>query len=192
MVSYNTSDFRKGLKVQIDGEPFLMVECNFVKPGKGQALYKTKLKHLIKNTVLDRTYKSGESLEGADVEDTEMQFLYQDGENYVFMDPTTFDQPTLTAEQVGDDAKWLKDGLMCMVTFYNGNPIAFAPPNHLVLRVEYTEPGARGNTATNVTKPATVETGAEVQVPIFIETGELIKVDTRTSSYIERAREDKK
>jgi elongation factor P len=189
MATYNTSDFRKGIKVQLDGDPFLMIECNFVKPGKGQALYRTRLKHLIKGTVLERTYKSGDSLEAADIHDAEMQFLYRDGENFVFMDPETFDQPALTAEQVGDEAKWLKDGTMCTVTFWNDRPIAMSAPAHMVLRVEYAEPGARGNTATNVTKTAKVETGAEVQVPIFIETGELIKVDTRTGTYIERVRE---
>lgn len=189
MAMYNTSEFKKGIKVQIDGEPFLMMECNFVKPGKGQALYRTKLKSLIKNTVLERTYKSGDSLEAADVREAQMQFLYRDGPNFVFMDPETFDQPSLTGEQVGDDAKWLKDGLVCSITFYNERPISFSPPNQLVLRVEYAEPGARGNTATNVTKTAKLETGAEVQVPIFIDTGELIKVDTRTGEYIERVRE---
>lgn len=191
MPSYNTSDFRKGLKVEVDGEPYLMVECNFVKPGKGQALYKCRLRNLIKNTVLDRTYKSGDSIDAADIREAEMQYLYRDGDNFVFMDPETFDQPVLTAEQVGEDAKWLKDGLMCQIMFWNDKPIAFAPPAHLVYRVEYTEPGARGNTATNVTKPARLETGAEIQVPIFIDTGELIKVDTRTGTYIERVKEER-
>lgn len=192
MASYNTSEFKKGIKVQLDGDPYLMLECNFVKPGKGQALYRTKLKNLIRNTVLERTYKSGDSLEAADVHDTQMQFLYRDGENFVFMDPDTFEQPTLLAETVGEDARWLKDGLMCNITFWNDRPIAFAPPNQLVLKVEYAEPGARGNTATNVTKTAKLETGAEVQVPIFIETGEYIKVDTRTGEYIERAKDPTK
>ena len=192
MASYNTSDFRKGLKVQIEGEPFLMIECNFVKPGKGQSLYRTKLKSLIKNTVIDRTYKSGDSIEAADVHDSEYQFLYRDGDNYVFMDPETFDQPSLSSEQLGEDVRWLKDGELYTVMFFNDRPISFAAPNHMVLRVEYAEPGARGNTATNVTKGAKLETGAEVQVPIFINTGELIKVDTRTGEYIERVKEEKK
>lgn len=191
MASYNTSDFKKGIKVMVDGDPFLMIECNFVKPGKGQALYRTRLRNLIRDNTIERTYKSGDSLDAADVEDVSMQFLYRDGANFVFMDPDTFEQPTLTAEQVGDEAKWLKDGLMCQITFFNGKAITFSPPNHLVLRVEYAEPGARGNTATNVTKTAKLETGAEVQVPIFIETGELIKVDTRTSEYLERVKEAK-
>lgn len=190
MASYNTSEFRKGLKVQIDGDPYLMTECNFVKPGKGQALYRTRLRNLVKGTVVDRTFKSGDSVEAADVREAEMQFLYRDGPNFVFMDPKTFDQPTLTAEQVGDDAKWLKDGLVCRIMFFNDKPITFEPPQHIVARIEYTEPGARGNTASsNVLKPAKLETGAEVSVPLFIEQGELIKVDTRTSEYVERVRE---
>ena len=191
MPSYNTSEFRKGLKVLLDGDPYLMIECNFVKPGKGQALYRTKLRNLLKNTVIDRTYKSGDSIEAADVRDSKLQFLYRDGENFVFMDPDTYDQPSLNAAQVGDGAKWLKEGLTCDVTFWNERPITFSPPNHMIFRINYTEPGARGNTASNVTKPAALETGAEVQVPIFVETGQLIKVDTRTGEYIERVREEK-
>lgn len=189
MASYHTSDFRKGIKVEIDGDPYLMVECNFVKPGKGQAIYKCKLKHLLRGSVIDRNFKSDDSLPGADVRDEEMQFLYRNGETFVFMDTETFEQPELTAEQVGDAGQWLKDGLMCNITFYNDKPISVSPPNHLVLEVVYTEPGARGNTATNVSKPAKLETGAQVNVPIFINQGDKIKVDTRTGEYIERVRE---
>lgn len=188
MAVIHTSDFRKGIKVEIDGEPYVMIECNFVKPGKGQALYKCKLKSLLKGSVLDRTFKSDDSLSGADIREAKMQFLYKSGDKFVFMDPDTFDQPELPAEQVGDAARWLKDGLECNVMFYNEVPISLDPPNHLVLEVTYTEPGARGNTATNVTKAATLETGAEVQVPIFINQGDKIKVDTRTGEYIERVR----
>lgn len=191
MATYNTSDLRKGLKVLIDGDPFLILECNFVKPGKGQAIYRLRLKNLIRGTTLERTYRSGDDLEAADVREDQLQYLYRDGENFVFMHPETFDQPSLTGEQVGDTAQWLKDGLICNVTFWNDKPIAISPPNHMVLKVEHTEPGARGNTATNVTKKAKLETGAEVNVPIFIETGEMIKVDTRTNEYIERVRADK-
>lgn len=189
MGSYNTSDLKKGLKLQIDHDPYLIVECNFVKPGKGQALYRLRLKNLLKGSVIERTFKSGDSVESADVHDAQMQYLYRDGDNYVFMDPETFDQPALSADVVGDAAQWLKEGLSCNITFWNDKPIACAPPNHLVLTVEYTEPGARGNTATNVLKPAKLETGATVNVPIFIETGEKIKVDTRTGEYIERVRD---
>ena len=186
-MAINTSDFRKGLKVEIDGDPYLMVECNFVKPGKGTGLYKCKLKNLLRNTILDRTYRAGESLEEADVVEKKMQYLYQNGDRYVFMDPDTYEQPELTAEAVGDDAKWLSEGLECDIMFHNGQPIAFAPPNHLVYEVTYAEEGAKGNTATNVTKPVEIETGAEIQVPIFIKKGDKIKVDTRTGEYLERS-----
>ena len=142
MASYNTSDLKKGLKVLIDGDPYQITECNFVKPGKGQALYRLRLKNLLRGTNLERTYKSGDSLEAADVRDEELQFLYRDGDNYVFMDPSTFEQPSLTGDQVGDTKNWLKDGLMCSVTFWNDRPISISPPNHMVLRVEYAEPGA--------------------------------------------------
>ncbi len=189
MPSYTTSEFRKGLKVQIDGEPYLMVECNFVKPGKGQALYKCKLRNLIRNTLLDRTYKSGDSLEAADVEEIQAQFLYRQGDQFVFMDNTTYEQYELSAAQVDEAWKYLKEGMICSMVLFNGQPISVTPPNHVVLRVEYCEPGARGNTATNVTKPAKVETGAELIVPAFVEMGDLIKVDTRTGEYIERVKE---
>lgn len=189
MGTYNTSDFRKGLKVQIEGDPYLMVECNFVKPGKGQALYKCKLRHLIRGTILDRTYKSGDSLDSADVEEIQAQFLYRQGEQFVFMDNENFEQYELTAQQVDDAWRYLKEGMVCGMVLYNGNPISIAPPNHVVLRVEYCEPGARGNTATNVTKPCKVETGAEFPCPAFVEMGDLIRIDTRTGEYIERVKE---
>jgi len=187
--SYNTSDFRKGLKVQIDGEPYLMVECNFVKPGKGQALYKCKLRHLIRNTLLDRTYKSGDSLDVADVEEIQAQFLYRQGDQFVFMCNETYEQYELTAQQVDEAWKYLKEGMVCGMVLFNGRPISVTPPNHVVLRVEYCEPGARGNTATNVTKLARVETGADMSVPSFVDMGDLIKIDTRTGEYIERVKE---
>ena len=163
MASYKTSDFRKGLKVQIDGEPYLMIEMNFVKPGKGNAMYKCKLRNLIRNTVLDRTYKGGESLEAADVEETEVQFLYRQADTFVFMDSETFDQFELSAEQVDDNWKYLKEGMVCSTVLYNGNPITMTPPNHVELKVEYCEPAVKGNTATNVTKAVKMETGAEFQ-----------------------------
>ena len=189
MATYNTSDFRKGLKVQMDGDPYLMIECNFVKPGKGQALYKCKLKNLIRNTVIDRTYKSGDSIEAADIEEIEAQYLYRQGETFVFMDNGTYEQYEISAEQVDDGWKYLKEGMVCSMLLFNGNPIGMTPPNHVVLKVEYCEPGAKGNTATNVTKPCKVETGAEFDCPSFIEMGEMVKIDTRTGQYIERARE---
>ncbi len=189
MATYSTSEFRKGLKVQLDGDPYLMIECNFVKPGKGQALYKCKLRNLIRNTVIDRTFKSGDSLEAADVEEIQAQFLYRQGDQFVFMDNETFEQYELSADQVDEGWKYLKEGMVCSMLLFNNNPIGVTPPNHVVLTIEYTEPAVRGNTATNVTKPAKVETGAELVVPNFVETGELIKVDTRTGEYIERVKE---
>ena len=189
MASYNTSDFKKGIKVQIDGDPYLMIECNFVKPGKGNALYKCKLRNLLKNTVLDRTYKGGDSLEAADVEEIDAQFLYRQGEQYVFMDNANYEQYELTADQVGDAAKYVKEGMVCSMMLFNNNPISCAAPNHVILKIEYCEPAIRGNTATNLTKPVKLETGAEVICPAFVEIGDLIKVDTRTDEYIERAKE---
>jgi elongation factor P len=187
--TYNTSDFRKGLKVQIDGDPYLMIECNFVKPGKGNALYKCRLRHLIRNTVIDRTYKGGDSLESADVEEIAAQFLYRQVDTFVFMDTTSYEQYELSAEQVDEAWKYLKEGTVCSMLLFNNSPIGITPPNHVVLKVEYCEPGAKGNTATNVTKPAKVETGAEIMCPAFINQGELIKVDTRTGEYVERVKE---
>ncbi len=189
MATYNTSEFRKGLKVQLDAEPYLMIECNFVKPGKGQALYKCKLRNLVRNTVIDRTYKSGDSIEAADVEEVEAQYLYRQPGAFVFMHNQTFDQYELTEDQVGDAWRYLKEGMICSMLLFNNNPIGITPPNHVVLKVEYCEPGAKGNTATNVTKPVRVETGAEFDCPVFVDMGDLIKVDTRTGEYIERVKE---
>jgi elongation factor P len=188
VATYNTSDFRKGLKVEIDGEPYLMIECNFVKPGKGNAFYKCKLRNLIRSTVLDRTYKGGESLEAADVEEIEVQFLYRQGDIFVFMDTKSFEQYELSAEQVDDAWKYLKEGMNCSTVLYNGNPITITPPNHVELKVEYCEPAVKGNTATNVTKPVRVETGDEFQCPAFIGMGDVVKIDTRTGAYVERVR----
>ncbi len=189
MASYNTSEFRKGLKVQIEGDPYLMIECNFVKPGKGQALYKCKLRNLLRGTVLDRTYKSGDSIDAADIEEIQAQFLYKQQDHFVFMDNSTYEQYELSRDQVDDAWKYLKEGMNCSMMLFNGQPISMSPPNHVVLKVEYCEPGARGNTATNVTKPCKVETGAEFACPAFVEMGELIKIDTRTGEYIERVKE---
>ena len=189
MASYNTSDFRKGLKVQIDGDPYLIIECNFVKPGKGNALYKCKLRNLVRGSVLDRTYKGGDSLESADVTEISAQYLYRQGETFVFMDNENFEQYELSAEQVDDGWKYLKEGMVCSMMLFNDNPIAMTPPNHVVLKVEYCEPAVKGNTATNVTKPVKFETGAEFNCPAFINQGELVKIDTRTGSYVERVKE---
>ncbi|MFZ1937328.1 MAG: elongation factor P [Thermoguttaceae bacterium] len=189
MASYNTSDFRKGLKVQLDGDPYIMIECNFVKPGKGQALYKCKLRNLLRGTQLDRTYKSGDSLEAAEIDEIQAQFLYRQQDHFIFMDNESYEQYDLTAEQVDDAWKYLKEGMVCSIVLHNGQPISMTPPNHVVLRVEYCEPGAKGNTATNVTKPCKVETGAEFGCPFFVNIGDLIKIDSRTGEYLERVKE---
>ena len=188
MASYKTGEFRKGLKVQIDGDHYLMVAMEFYKPGKGNALYKCKLKNLIRNTILQRTYKGGDSLEAADVEEIDSQFLYRQGDDFVFMNSTTYDQYELSSEQVDDNWKYLKDGMKVSMILFNGNPITMTPPNHIELTVEYCEPGAKGDTATNVTKPVKVETGAEFLAPVFIKEGDIIKVDTRTGDYVERVK----
>ncbi len=186
MATYKTSDFRKGLKVQLDGEPYLMIEMNFVKPGKGNAMYKCKLRNLLRGNMLDRTYKGGDSLESADVEEFEVQFLYRQQDTFVFMDDKTYEQYELTAEQVEEAWKFLKEGMKCQMMLFNGNPISMTPPNHVELKVEYCEPGAKGDTATNVTKPVKVETGAEFLAPMFINIGNVIKIDTRSGDYVER------
>jgi len=185
---YNTSEFRKGLKIQIDGEPYLMSECNFVKPGKGNALYKCKLRNLVRGTVLDRTFKGGDTLESADVTEIDAQFLYRQLDTFVFMDNESFEQYELSVDQIDDAWKYLKEGMVCSMVLYNGSPITMTPPKQVDLTVEYCEPGAKGNTATNVSKSVKVETGAEFHCPAFINMGDVIRVDTRTGEYVERVR----
>jgi len=187
-MNINSSDFKKGLKVLVDGEPYDIIECHFVKPGKGQALYKLKLRNLLKGTIIAPTYRSGDSLEAADVRKSNGHYLYRDGEGFVFMEDESFEQYTITTEKMGDAANFLLDGAKCELLFYNEQLIGVDPPAHVVVEVTYTEPAARGNTTANVTKAATVETGVEVQVPAFIDQGEKIKVDARTGDYIERAK----
>jgi elongation factor P len=189
VATYSTNEFKKGLKVQIDGTPFQMIEMNFRKPGKGTALYECKLKNLIRGTVIDRTYKAGAALEVADVSEFTAQYLYRQGDGYVFMNNADYEQYELSAEQVGDNWKYLIEGMQCQMVVFNNNPIAVTPPNHVVLKVEYAEPAAKGNTATNVQKPVKVETGAEFFAPAFVENGDYIRVDTRTGEYVERAKE---
>ncbi len=188
MAKYNTSQFKKGIKIQIDGDPYLMVECNFVKPGKGNALYKCRMKNLIRNTMLDRTYKGGDELESADVSEIEAQFLYRQGDTFVFMDNVSFEQYELSKETVDEAWKFIKEGTVCSMILFNENPISVEPPAHMVLKVEYCEPAVRGNTATNLTKPAKLETGGEIICPAFIAIGDHVRVDTRTGEYIERAK----
>jgi elongation factor P len=184
--TYRTSDFRKGLKVQIDGEPYLMAEMNFRKPGKGNAIYECTLKNLIRGTTLKRVFRGGDELESADVEEVPCQYLYRQGDTFVFMNTKSYDQYELTADQVEDTWKFLKEGMPVQILLFNNLPISMTPPSHVELKVEYCEPGARGDTATNVTKPVKLETGAEILAPLFIQIGNVLKIDTRSGEYIER------
>lgn len=188
MATYNTSEFRKGLKVLLDGEPCLVVESNFRKPGKGNAIYTLRMKNLIRGTVIEKNFKGGESIEGADVVEIDVQYLYRQGDTFVFMDNSSYEQYELSAEQVDDNWKYLKENINCSMVLWNNNPITMTPPNHVELEVTYCEPGVKGDTATNVTKPATVETDAEFNVPAFIKIGDVVKIDTRTGEYVERVK----
>lgn len=185
---YDTSDIRKGLKIKIDGDPYVVVDFQFVKPGKGTAFTKTRVKNLITGAVLDRTYRSNEKLEPANIEEHQMQYLYQEGDNYCFMDNTTYEQVLIPSDVVGDDAKFLMDNLDVAVMFFNERPVGVTLPNFVVLEVSHTEPGIKGDTASGATKPATLTTGATINVPLFIEEGEVLRIDTRTGEYVERVK----
>lgn len=189
MATYSTSEFKSGLKLLIDGEPYNIIENEFVKPGKGQAFNRVKLRNLKTARVVERTFKSGDSVEAADVVELSLQYLYADGEFWHFMDPQSFEQYATGAAAVGDAAQWLREQDMCAVTLWNNEPLTVSPPNFADLKVTETEPGVRGDTATGATKPATLETGAVVRVPLFVEEGELIRVDTRTGEYVSRVKE---
>ncbi len=186
MGTVSTNEFRKKLKVIMDGQPWIIVENDFVKPGKGQAFSRVKLKNLITGRVLDRTFKSGETMETADVTSAAMQFLYSDGSSYSFMNSENFEQIEISKEQLGDDVKWLKEGVECEVAFWNSQVISVAPPTFMEFEITYTEPAVKGDTATNVTKKATIDTGYEVDVPLFVNVGNRIKIDTRTGEYLGR------
>lgn len=189
MASYSTNEFRGGLKIMLDGDPCTIVENEFVKPGKGQAFNRVKIRNLKTGRVIERTFKSGESVEAADVVDTDMQYLYSDGEFWHFMVPDTFEQYAAGEAAVADAKQWLKEQDTCIVTLWNNVPLSVAPPNFIEARIVETDPGLRGDTATGGTKPATLETGAVVKVPLFIEEGEIIKVDTRSGEYVSRVKE---
>ncbi len=185
---YSTTDFRKNLKIEIDGEPFVIVEANHVKPGKGVAFVKTKYKSLITGRVLEQNFRSGDKVEKPNLEARDMQYLYKEDTHYVFMDTTTYEQIRLDESAVEEVLDFLKDNLEVEVLFHNGKAISVEAPNFVELAVTRTEPGFKGDTATGATKPATLETGAEIQVPLYLEEGEVIKVDTRTGEYVERVK----
>ena len=183
---YSTTDFRQGLKIEIDGTPFEIIEFQHFKPGKGGAMVRTKLRNILNGRVLDNTFRSGEKVERPNLESRDMQFLYHEGEQLVFMDMTTYDQMHMDAEATDGKANYLKDGQECRVLLYNEKPLDIEIPASLVLEVTETEPGAKGDTVSNVTKPATLETGVVIQVPIFVNIGDRVKVDTRTNGYLGR------
>ena len=189
MATYSTNEFKGGLKIMLDGDPCAIIENEFVKPGKGQAFSRVKIRNLKTGRVIERTFKSGDTVEGADVVDRDMQYLYNDGEAWHFMAPDTFEQYIASAEAVGDARKWMKEQDICIVTLYNDQPLSVMPPNFVVLTITATDPGVRGDTSGGGGKPATLETGAVVRVPLFIQTGEVIKVDTRTGEYVSRVKE---
>jgi elongation factor P len=186
MATYSTSEFRGGLKILLDGDPQVIVENEFVKPGKGQAFNRVRLRNLRTGRVLEKTFKSGETVEAADVMDTDMQYLYTDGEFWHFMVPSSFEQYAMSQAALGDSAQWLKEQDVCVVTLWNGEPLSVTPPNFVELKIVQCDPGVRGDTAQGGTKPATLETGAVVKVPLFVEEGETVKVDTRSGDYVSR------
>ncbi|GGB17719.1 MULTISPECIES: elongation factor P [Agarivorans] len=188
MASYSTSEFKGGLKIMLDGEPYAILENEFVKPGKGQAFNRVKLRRLLTGKVIEKTFKSGESVESADVMDHELAYLYNDGEFYHFMNNDTFEQIAADEKAVGEAAKWLVEQDVCVITTWNENPIAVTPPNFVELEVTETDPGLKGDTAGTGGKPATLSTGAVVRVPLFIQIGEVVKVDTRSAEYVGRVK----
>lgn len=177
---------KKGSKVLVNNEPYEIAEINFVKPGKGQALYKTKLRNLLKGGILDRTYRSGESLDEADVHRNDGAYSYRDGDSFYFLDNSSFEQYGLPADVVGSQMTFLMEGAPVQLLFWNGQLISMTPPQQVIMEVTYTEPAAKGDTATNVTKGATLECGAQIQVPAFIREGDKVKVDVESGTYIER------
>ncbi len=188
MANYSTNEFRSGLKVMLDGEPCSILENEFVKPGKGQAFARVRLRNLNSGRVWERTFKSGDSLEGADVMEVSLEFLYSDGEFWHFMEPDTYEQYQADQKAVGEAADWLKEQDRCEVTLYNGVPLSVQPPNFVELEIVDTDPGLKGDTASGGSKPATLSTGAVVKVPLFLNQGDTVRVDTRTGEYQGRSK----
>ncbi|MBA2653700.1 MAG: elongation factor P [Gammaproteobacteria bacterium] len=189
MATFSTNEFKSGLKLMIDNDPCSIIENEYVKPGKGQAFNRVRYRNLKTGRVLEKTFKSGDSLPGADVAESDMQFLYSDGEFWHFMMPDTFEQHAATGDTVGDAKQWLKEQDYCIVTMWNGHPLTVAAPNFVNLKVKQTDPGIKGDTVSGGSKPATLETGAIIRVPLFVEIGDLLKVDTRTGEYVSRVKE---
>ncbi len=189
---YSTADFRNGLKIELDGEAYIIVEFQHVKPGKGGAFVRTRLKRLKTGAVIDKTFRSGEKVDKPDLDEREMQYLYRSERQYCFMDTSNFEQLYLTEEQLGDNKNFLKENIQAKILFHNGNPIGLELPNFVVLRVVETKPGVKGDTASGGSKSAVLETGFVVKVPLYLNEGESAKIDTRTGEFIERVRETEK
>ena len=189
MATYSTNEFKSGLKVIMDGDPYNIMENEFVKPGKGQAFNRVKMRNLKSGRVIEKTFKSGETIEGADVMDIDAQYLYYDGEFYHFMAPSTFEQYTVSGAAMAEAKQWLKGQEDCILTLWNGVPLSISPPNFVVLKITDTDPGLKGDTSGGGGKPATLETGAVVRVPLFVQNNEMVKVDTRTGEYVSRVKE---
>lgn len=187
MATYSTNQFKNGLKIILDNDPCSITENVMVKPGKGQAFNRVKMKNLKTGRVLERTFKSTESVEAADVDEMNVEYLYSDGEYWHFMDPVNFEQYAADVVAVGESSKWIKGQELCVMTLWNSSPISITPPNFVELAVKQTDPGLKGDTAQGATKPATLETGSEVKVPLFINEGDILKIDTRTGEYVSRA-----
>ena len=188
MASYSTNEFKSGLRIIIDSDPCIIVDNEFVKPGKGQAFNRVRIRNLKTGKTVDKTFKSGESVESADVVDTDMQYLYEDGEFWHFMVADTFEQYAADAKAIGDAKDWISDGDVCGITLWNDAPLIVTPPNFVELEIVETDPGVKGDTASGGVKPATVSTGAVVRVPLFVDQGETIKVDTRSREYVSRVK----
>ena len=188
MASFNTNEFRSGLKIIIDNDPCVIVENEFVKPGKGQAFSRVRIRNLKTGKTIDKTFKSGENVEAADVMETDMQFLYSDGEFCHFMVADTFEQYAADQKAIGDSADWISDGDICQITLWNNSPLVVEPPNFVELAIIETDPGVKGDTASGGGKPAKLTTGAVVRVPLFVDQGDVIRVDTRTREYVSRVK----
>lgn len=183
---YSASDLRKGLKIEMDGVPYEVVEFQFVKPGKGQAMYKCRLKNLLQGNVIDRTFRAVDSIGKPDLEERELAYSYSEGDHYVFMDNDTYEQLTISADVLGEQKYFLTENLEVKALFYKGQPIQVTLPPYVEKKIARTEPGVRGDTATNVTKPAWLDNGYEIAVPLFINEGDIIRIDTRTGKYFDR------
>lgn len=189
MATYSTNEFKSGLKIMLDGDPYTIVENEFVKPGKGQAFSRVRVRNLKTGRTIEKTFKSGDSVEAADIFEKDIQYLYADGEFWHFMDPETFEQLAAGEAAIGDSAQWMKEEDMCQVTLWNGEPLTVLPPNFVELKIVETDPGLKGDTSGSGGKPARLETGATVRVPLFVQEGEIIRVDTRKGEYVSRVKD---